>query len=112
MDTTRSTINTDGKSSIEIPGYEPPTQVNYSNKRSIYKTFTPGLKPKKNEKFGKTIVEPMYGHYSFEDEKCPICNEIPKNLCYCGYSDKTCANGHTWYCDRDGKLQTANPHKK
>ena len=44
--------NTDilyGRPTVNIEGYEPPSQLNYSNKRSIYKTFTPGLKAKKNE---------------------------------------------------------------
>lgn len=107
--------NTDilyGRPTVNIEGYEPPSQLNYSNKRSIYKTFTPGLKAKKNEKFGNTIAEPIYGHYNFEEEKCPVCKEIPKQLCYCIYNDKSCSNGHIWYYDRDGKLRTGNPHKK
>jgi|688.fasta_scaffold00008_101 hypothetical protein len=96
----------------DIPGYEPPSKINYSNKSSIYKTFTPGLKAKKNEKFGRTTAEAKYGQYDFEEEKCPECNLSPKQVCFCGYNDKTCANGHTWYYDRDGKLKNINPHKK
>jgi len=95
-----------------IEGYEHPSKINYSNKSSIYKTFTPGLKAKKNEKFGKTTTETKYGQYDFEEEKCPECNVSPTKLCFCGYSDKTCENGHTWYYDREGKIRVGNPHKK
>ena len=97
---------------FDISGYEHPSKLNYSNKSSIYKTFTPGLKAKKNEKFGNTTSEIKYGHYNFEEDKCPDCNEQPKELCFCGYRDKTCCNGHTWYYDRDGKIKRGSPHKK
>ena len=96
----------------EIVGYTHPESVNYSNKKSIYKTFTAGLKPKKNEKFGNTTAEAKYGHYDFEEEKCPQCESPPQRLCFCGFSDKTCSNGHTWYINRDGKVQSGNPHHK
>lgn len=108
-------MNTDipnGRPTVDIPGYEPPSKINYSNKNSIYKTFSSELKPKKNEKFGNTTLEAKYGRYDFEEEKCPECNLTPKQLCYCGYNDKSCANGHTWYYDREGKLRTGNPHRK
>jgi hypothetical protein len=98
--------------SKEIPGYTHPESINFSNKKSIYKTFTPGLKPKKNEKFGNTIAEAKYGNYDFDEEKCPECNLPPQRICFCGFSDKTCSKGHTWYSNREGKLQMGNPHHR
>ena len=35
------------------------------------------------------------------NDKCPDCK---------GNSIKTCANGHIWYTDREGKPKKGNPH--
>lgn len=96
-----------------IPGYQHPTNYSYS-KRGVYKTFTPGEKPKGKEIFGNTATYSQYtkyGDYEDEDtELCPTCNTPPVQVCQCGYSDKTCASGHKWYTDRNGKIKKGNPH--
>ena len=45
-----------------IPGYEHPTTLKYS-RNNVYKTFTEGKAPKKNEKFGTTESGKQYSSY-------------------------------------------------
>jgi hypothetical protein len=90
----------------KIQGYEHPSELTYSRK-GLYKTFTEGQK----EKFGNTTVEKQYASYgNYDQEKCPECSEQPVKSCPCGYSDKKCSKGHSWYTDRDGKVKLGNPH--
>ena len=95
-----------------IPGYQHPTVLTYSRK-GIYKTFTEGKKAKKTEKFGNTTVGKQYATYGdIDEDKCPECNTPPVDTCPCGHNDKRCAKGHVWYTDRDGKVQSGNPHQQ
>ena len=101
-----------------IPGYVHPNSNAYS-RNSMYKTFTEGQKPKKNEKFGVTSVGREYATSKNletekpSDEKCPMCNDNPIKICPCVYNDRICSQGHIWYINRnDGKIKIGNPHKK
>jgi hypothetical protein len=96
-----------------IPGYEHPESINV-NRDNLYKTFTEG---KKKKKFGTTVVGKQYSTLNKaaaeikEINDCPKCDKICVSTCPCGYSDKTCENGHIWYTDRDGNVVVGNPHK-
>lgn len=96
-----------------IPGYTHPTTV-VSSRGNVYKTFTEGKKRKKKEKFGSTTVNGnKYSSAVTEDKivhNCPKCSEEAVKVCPCGYSDKTCPNGHVWYIDREGMVKNGNPH--
>lgn len=95
-----------------IPGYQHPKNYSYS-KQGVYKTFTEGEKPKGKEKFGNNASHSQYskfGNFQEENEMCPTCNTESVSICPCGYSDKTCTNGHKWYTDRTGKIIKGNPH--
>ena len=98
-----------------IKGYTHPTKI-VSSRGNVYKTFTEGAKAKKKEKFGSTISGNKYMSSSdlTTDKKivykCPECSEEAVKLCQCGYSDKTCPNGHVWYNDREGNTKVGNPH--
>uniref|UniRef100_A0A6C0LUM4 Uncharacterized protein n=1 Tax=viral metagenome TaxID=1070528 RepID=A0A6C0LUM4_9ZZZZ len=96
-----------------IPGYTHPTKV-VSTRGNVYKTFTSGKKKKKKELFGNTTVTGST-YVSVNTEKkivhvCPKCSDNDVSVCPCGYSDKTCSNGHVWYVDRDGGVRISNPH--
>lgn len=97
-----------------ISGYEHPTQEqgNYSSTQTIYKTFTEGKRPKKNESFNSTKTHKRYSIIQANITTCPICNEEPIHICPCSHSDKKCNNNHIWYLDRDGKIINGNPHKQ
>ena len=99
----------------KIPGYVHPETNSSVSKGGIYKTFTEGKKPKKNEKFGNTQLNNIYiksKEYNTEEEDlCPVCDNPPVNICNCIYSDKRCELNHIWYTDRTGKIKTGNPHK-
>jgi hypothetical protein len=96
-----------------IIGYTHPEKT-VRERGTLYKTFTEGKKPKKKEKFGNTNITAQYSSLDTtlksDDLKCPECSKMAVYICNCGYSDKRCCEGHTWYCDRDGKLKTGNPH--
>ena len=95
-----------------IKGYIHPTKPN-SNRGKYYKTFSEGKKAKKREKFGKTCLNGQYsqlGDSKTDDYSCPLCKELTKKVCHCGYNDKSCSNGHTWYTDRNGKVKIGSPH--
>jgi hypothetical protein len=95
-----------------ISGYVHPENNSSRPKGGIYKTFTEGQKPKKNEKFGSTQLGTKYSNISeSNDDKCPICSKPAINTCKCGYSDKICDNNHIWYIDRAGNIKLGNPHK-
>jgi hypothetical protein len=90
-----------------IEGYVPPSEIKYS-RQGVYKTFTEG---QKKQIFGKTNVGKQYAAYGeYVEEKCPECSEQSIKTCVCGYSDKICINGHSWYTDRNGKIKKGNPH--
>ena len=95
-----------------IPGYEHPQEAPPAD-GAMYKTFTEGLKPKKNEKFGATSVRSQYSRYSHgetDTQQCPECAEIVTNACPCAYNDRRCTKGHIWYIDRCGTIKLGNPH--
>ena len=100
----------DNHKNLDIPGYIHPENFN-NNSGKIYKTFTEGKKPKKNEKFKNTILSPNYLIVKNNSSKCPICNEIFVKICNCNFNDKKCKNNHTWYTDRKGNIKIGNPHK-
>jgi hypothetical protein len=92
-----------------INGYEHPSEHMYTSRNGVYKTFTEGQKYQ--EDFGNVIVGKQYAVNSdLNDDKCPECKGNAIRTCQCGYSDKTCSNGHVWYTDRDGKPKKGNPH--
>ena len=91
-----------------IDGYEHPSEHIYTSRNGVYKTFTEG---QKEEEFGNVIVGKQYAvNSALNNDKCPECKGNAIRTCQCGYSDKTCANGHVWYTDRDGKPKKGNPH--
>jgi len=96
-----------------IKGYTHPTKV-VSSRGNVYKTFTGGKKKKKKEKFGTTTVaNSTYASVNTEKKtviKCPTCSDEDITICPCGYSDKTCSNGHVWYVDREDLVKIGNPH--
>ena len=93
----------------KIEGYEHPSEHNYISRQGVYKTFTEGQK--KQEEFGSITSGKQYAkNNDFIEDKCPECNQISVRTCQCGYSDKTCSNGHVWYTDREGKAKLGNPH--
>jgi hypothetical protein len=101
---------------LVIPGYEHPSSEN-SSRDKRYKTFDETEKKKKKnmDKFQGTNVRNQYATYTMTDEEvetCPSCDAHPISTCPCGYSDKTCSNGHTWYTDRKGDILIGNPHKQ
>ena len=97
-----------------IPGYVHPETTN-TNRSNVYKTFTEGGQ---GRKFGTTSVSKnsyagygnSYGDVS-EDDMCPMCKESAVEVCPCVYSDKKCANGHTWYTNRNKRVMVGNPHQ-
>lgn len=92
-----------------INGYEHPSEHIYTSRNGVYKTFTEGQKYQ--EDFGNVIVGKQYAVSSdLNKDKCPECKGNAIRTCQCGYSDKTCLNGHVWYTDRDGKPKKGNPH--
>lgn len=95
-----------------IPGYEhPENNSTISRNTGIYKTFTEGKKPKKNEKFGNTQGKTQYSIISTESiETCPECSQSAVYICNCAFSDKRCDKGHIWYTDRSGQIKIGNPH--
>jgi hypothetical protein len=99
----------------EIPGYVHPVTDNSNHRSSVYKTFNEeDTKKKKDMKEFKTVKSGNQyanrGGVENEEEKCPICKKPQTSVCPCGYNDKTCSEGHTWWTDRDGKIKTTNPH--
>lgn len=96
----------------EISGYVHPISNNHT-KKSVYKTFTAEEKQDKYA-FGVTTGGKSYAKQAttYEEEKCPVCQGGITSSCYCINSDKTCAQGHIWYTDRDGNIKVGNPHKK
>jgi hypothetical protein len=93
-----------------IPGYEHPDNAPTAE-GALYKTFTEGLKPKKNETFGTTSVQSRYSQYSHgetDTQTCPTCSEIVIDACPCAYNDRHCSNGHIWYIDRCGTIKLGN----
>jgi hypothetical protein len=98
-----------------IPGYEHPVKSNYS-KQSVYKTFTEGGKAKKFSKTthaGKHYAVSANAYMNDEDDdaNCPVCMAPAETVCPCGLSDKKCAEGHSWYTDRDGAIKHGDPHQ-
>ena len=113
-------MNTDidnTREKLVINGYVHPTSTNY-NRDKRYKTFDDTDKKKKAsmDRFHGTNAGSQYSTYtSTQDEaidNCPVCEELPVRTCPCAYSDKSCANNHTWHTDRDGKNIIGDPHKK
>jgi len=99
---------------VDIPGYVHPNATNTS-RSGTYKTFddTKRVKPRSMDEF-ETSTGSQYANSGIVKENveaCPICKNLSISTCPCGYSDKTCVEGHTWYTDRDGKIRTNNPHK-
>ena len=99
---------------LHLPGYEHPTSTNTS-RDSRYKTFNPDAKKKKDiSEFAGTAVRPQYSTFDAvgpaPEVKCPTCKSPPVKTCPCGYSDKTCENGHVWYIDREDKVKKGSPH--
>lgn len=102
LETARNTV---------ISGYSHPEKVNATVKAGVYKTFDETAKAKKNEVFGTVTATKQYSTYGeLEEELCPECNEKSVKTCPCGYSDKSCANNHSWYTDRSGTIKKGNPH--
>lgn len=92
-----------------INGYEHPSEHIYTSRNGVYKTFTEGQK--KGEDFGNVIVGKQYAvSGDLNNDKCPECKGNSIRTCKCCYNDKTCANGHIWYTDREGKPKKGNPH--
>lgn len=99
-----------------IAGYVHPDNKTFS-KKSIYKTFTEGPKPKGKEKFGKTIGGSHYVNYGdiidekdvIEENFCPTCQGQYVSISKCVYNFKTCSKGHVWYLDRTGDIKLGNP---
>jgi hypothetical protein len=99
----------------QLGGYVHPTNPSYS-KNHKYKTFSDNdTKQKSNiNGFKSTEVKGLYGTNTaavqVTDDTCPICKEKAVIVCPCGYSDKQCSNGHSWYYDREGILKRGKPH--
>ena len=66
----------DHKRPDHIPGYEHPETSIPIQQGPIYKTFTEGLTPKKNEKFDNTKNTSQYPTISDTMSKCSKCNTI------------------------------------
>lgn len=85
-----------------------------NNRGTMYKTFSDTDNTTKNniDKFKSTVVGKTYAAYgdTTVTDKCPICKQIPVSICNCIYSDRTCANNHKWYVNRDGEIVKGNPH--
>ncbi len=98
---------------LQSAGYQHPTGNNL-DRGSKYKTFSDGetRKAKDINDFKGTVVGRNYSlSKNIEDlDYCPKCKSEVVHSCQCGYSDKTCKNGHTWYIDRDGSTKLGNPH--
>jgi hypothetical protein len=98
----------------KVPGYVHPEKATSSSRGRVYKTFNDQEKPRKNEVFGNTVVLGKYASANDQEKdgtSCPVCNEVFVKECNCVYSEKTCAQGHIWYFDRDGTVVKGNPHK-
>lgn len=102
-----------------ISGYVHPENGTFS-KKSLYKTFTAGEKPKPKENFGKTTAGSHYLNYAdivvddeekIEENFCPKCSEEYVSISKCVYNFKTCSNGHVWYLDRTGDIKLGKPGK-
>lgn len=98
-----------------IAGYVHPESGTFS-KKSLYKTFTEGEKPKGKEKFGSTTGGSHYVSYADiveeednEENFCPKCKEQYVSISKCVYNFKTCPNGHLWYLDRCGNIKIGKP---
>lgn len=98
---------------LQNAGYHHPSSNNL-DRGSKYKTFsdTDTAKAKSIDEFKGEVVNKLYHiNKNIEDlDLCPKCKEISIRTCNCGYSDKSCKNGHVWYIDRDGKTKFGNPH--
>ena len=99
-----------------ISGYDPPASPKKSGRYSVYKTFTPDLPKKKNEKFNNTVVGGLYQYSSngvtTEKEQCILCESEIVYECPCAFSCKRCVNNHISYMTRDGKRTVGDPHSK
>ena len=109
-------IATGGIEVSSIPGYNMPTTYGYKgndkSRGSGYKSFNADAKKVNEFSINSTYMNQsqVQSVYDFQ-EYCPVCNEVAKFNCPCGYSDKTCANGHVWYTEREsGKIKLNNPH--
>ena len=118
------TMAKDGIESDEIPGYVAPStykklKTTYSKsgggyKSDGYKSFNANTNQVNNTAtYGGNYISQsnMEGAINVE-EQCPVCSSEAKFSCPCGYSDKTCPQGHTWFTDRNGKTKLGNPHVK
>jgi hypothetical protein len=98
-----------------IPGYEPPTDYVYANRKdSMYKTFN---SKKKKQVFGSTTTAAKYGSYNNRPsgiENCPTCKEryvcqdcevADNEECDCDQETYVCRRGHEWYADDNGFIQ-------
>lgn len=50
------------RENLQIPGYKHPDKINFSSGK-VYKMFTEGKKPVKNEKFKNTSIDNNYSSY-------------------------------------------------
>ncbi len=98
---------------LQSAGYQHPSSNNM-DRGSKYKTFSDSdtKKAKSIDDFKGEIVGRVYSlSKNIEDlDLCPKCKSEVVRTCQCGYSDKTCKNGHIWYIDRDGSTKYGNPH--
>lgn len=103
------------KKRLQDAGYKHPDTYSLDGKTSKYKTFSDtdiNRKTKDINDFGSAIAGRIYSlNKNIEDlDACPKCKSVVVKTCQCGYSDKTCKNGHIWYVDRDGSIKNGNPH--
>jgi hypothetical protein len=96
----------------KLYGYIHPETIK-SNRGYKYKVFSSQDNAKKDISQFKTVdIENSYSQVGNTETKeiCPFCKGKIVNLCYCGYNDKQCENGHFWYYDREGSLKKGKPH--
>ena len=60
-----------------IPGYVHPDNTT-KHRGTVYKTFTEGQKPKKKEKFGKTLAGNQYASYHVSQDTNKTQHQIEK----------------------------------
>lgn len=98
-----------------IPGYVHPESYNSSNKHTMYKTFTEGLKPTTKENFGTVTMGQQYMKNNITEEnenRCPICKKHALKVSNCAFNIKKCENMHSWFTDRSGTTKIGRPSNK
>jgi len=89
-----------------IPGYQHPDDLTFyplkGDKTLIKKKIASSVNTTTIKQYASPVID--------NEEKCPECKQSPVHICQCTYSDKICANGHSWYTDRNGHAKIGKPH--